>query len=410
MRNVTKLNRSISFLLCAAPLSVFASACGASDATTGEQSRDVQGGATLPESPESPASPGAAEGASGVTPRPEPRPIVPGVPVAGEREPEGRPRPVDSCEFGGFGWQAQPFALYPDEQACLGDQWVRYEAGLGLWVGLTACSSDEARVYLSASPEGPFYAAADSAGHGQDHCELVNADFTLTDEDDITSGGCTDCSTGPNLPLEGLPVYVRPFLGQPFEFVAEAPFWTYQASRLRCGVEFTCGAAPPPPGDGVTIDDCVGEAWSHVAPKQEGGVELVVLSVYETHSGHGPNYHPPGAASVRDSRANPHALVLSSYEPAHWTIDADAASGLTEVILNGYHKQTVSVSDRVKVVDRSGVGNYFSACGYAWPNNNGGCDTPGLVSGAEEFSGLSLSSFDGCYQATSFQVRDDARE
>ncbi|MCU0681786.1 MAG: hypothetical protein MUF34_05940 [Polyangiaceae bacterium] len=331
---------------------------------------------------------------------------MPGPPPVTERDPGGRPRVEDTCTFGGFGWQAQPFALYPDEQSCLGDQWVRYDEGLRLWVGLTTCSNDETRIYLATSPEGPFYAAADTAGHGQDHCELVNAAFTLTDEDDITSGGCSDCSTGPNLSLEGLPVYARSVLGEPFEFVASAPFWSHQVSRLRCGVELRCGAPPSGDGGGVTINDCAYGDAAYVAPKPSGGVDLVVLGVYETRSDHSGGYHPTGAGSVRDHRATPHVLVLSSYEPTHWTIETDEASGLFEVILNGYHEQTVSVSDRVKVTNQSGVENYLSACGIGWPNDDGGCDTPALVSGAEALTGLTLSSFNGCYRATSFEVRD----
>ncbi|HEU4405166.1 MAG TPA: hypothetical protein VFS43_07735, partial [Polyangiaceae bacterium] len=168
-------------LLCALPLAAYAAGCGVTDVPFGAQPSGL--GPVLPEG-------------------------------------DGSPSPLDTsdCRFGGFGWRAHRFALYPDGQDCSGQQWVRHDEGLGLWVGLTACEGGEARVYLAASPEGPFAAAADWAGHGQDHCELVNAAFTLTDEDDITSGGCADCSTGPNLPLEGLPAYARGYLGEPFAF------------------------------------------------------------------------------------------------------------------------------------------------------------------------------------------------
>ena len=76
-----------------------------------------------------------------------------------------------------------------------------------------------------------------------------------------------------------------------------------------------------------------------------------------------------------------------------------------EVIVNGYHGQTVSAPARVVVSDRIGLDNYFSACGYAWPSDDEGCDTPGLVAGAEAFTGLTLAAFNGCYRATDFEVR-----
>ncbi|HEU4404832.1 MAG TPA: hypothetical protein VFS43_06030 [Polyangiaceae bacterium] len=401
MTNASLLNKIVPFFLCATSFGALASGCGSSDAPARNEGSALQ--PTVAES-----EPGNGE--------------RPAVPTEAGREPGDRPRTGGSCEFGGFSWEAKPFALYPDEEACLGDQWVRFDAGLGLWVGLTTCSSDETRIYLAASPEGPFLAAADTAGHGQDHCELVNAGFTLGHEDDITSGGCTDCSTGPNLPLEGLPAYARAVLGEPFSFVEITPEWSHQVSRLRCGVQLGCAAPPPPPPppDGspveagpLRINDCGYAGASHVATAEPGQPELFVLSVYETRSDHGFGYHPTGEASVTDTRTTPHVLVLSSYEPTHWTINADAAGGLTQIILNGYHDQTVTAPPGVLVSEHSGFNDegpeYFSACGYAWPNNDGGCDTPGLVSGVESFSGLSLSAFAGCYVATNFEVRDGDR-
>ncbi len=394
MNNFAILRNVIS-LLGVAPLGVLVAACGAPGASPDEGGREAQPAAGV-------LGPNEREAGGGV------RPFVPPASGASGRAPGGRPRDGGSCEFGGFAWQARPFALYPDEQTCLGDQWVRHDESLGLWVGLTTCADDETRVYLAASPEGPFAAAADTAGHGQDQCELVNADFTLADEDDITSGGCSECSTGPNLPLEGLPAYARGYLGEPFAFVASTPEWSHQVSRLRCGVALGCGA-PPAGGGPVVVNDCAGEGSAYVAPRRPGGPELLVIGVYETRNDHSFDYHPTGEASVRDTRPEPHVLVLSSYEPTHWTIEADASSGLTEVILNGYHEQTVSAPGGVAVIDRSGLGNYFSACGYTWPSDDQGCDTPALVGGAEALSGRPLSSFNGCYRATSFEVRADAR-
>jgi hypothetical protein len=52
------------------------------------------------------------------------------------------------------------------------------------------------KLHLSATRDGSVLEIADDAGYGQDHCELVNPAFTIPDEDDIQSGGSTDCSLG----------------------------------------------------------------------------------------------------------------------------------------------------------------------------------------------------------------------
>ena len=125
----------------------------------------------------------------------------------------------------------------PDEQSCEGPGFVRWSSEQNLWVGVVSCGDGAVRIYLSESEQGPFLPALDTAGHGQDHCELLVPGFTLKNEDNIASGSCASCSTGPNLSIEGLPGYVRSQLGEPFVFVPETGAWSYQTSRLSCGCE-----------------------------------------------------------------------------------------------------------------------------------------------------------------------------
>jgi hypothetical protein len=103
-------------------------------------------------------------------------------------------------------------------------------------VGLVSCGGTELRVYLSAAESGPYLPALDVAGHGQDHCQLVDPTFTIPNEDDITSGGCATCATSTNLPLEGVPGWYRAFYGEPFTYVERTGEWSWQTSRLDCGV------------------------------------------------------------------------------------------------------------------------------------------------------------------------------
>jgi hypothetical protein len=136
-----------------------------------------------------------------------------------------------------------------DEQSCEGPQYLRFSPEQRLWVGVVDCGDGSVRLYLAESAEGPFLPALDGGGHGQDHCELIAPGFFLTHEDDINSGSCTNCSTGPNLPIEGVQGYARQALGELFEFVEQTPEWGYlQTSRLSCGCSVS-GESPVDPGD-----------------------------------------------------------------------------------------------------------------------------------------------------------------
>jgi hypothetical protein len=139
-------------------------------------------------------------------------------------------------------WLLRAFSFPPDALSCHGRQLVQYNPRYRLHVGLTFCDRpDEFRVYLSEAADGPFLPATDSGGHGQDQCELVNEHFTLPGSDDIKSGGCRSCDTSRNLPLEDVDTWTRSSLGDPFVF-KHTGSWSYQTSRLRCGVRFDdCG-------------------------------------------------------------------------------------------------------------------------------------------------------------------------
>ncbi len=143
------------------------------------------------------------------------------------------------------GWEAAPFARVPefvdpnnwsaDLMRCSGPTFRRFDARYGLWVGLVSCGAGY-RFYLSEEAGGPYLPAADGAGHGQDLCELLNPDFVLPNEDDITSGDCSGCSIGSNYSFVGGEVYGRSAFGEPFTR-AEAPAWgNYQSSVIACGV------------------------------------------------------------------------------------------------------------------------------------------------------------------------------
>jgi hypothetical protein len=140
---------------------------------------------------------------------------------------------------GGRGWMKQSFATY-SPASCTGARYVRRDDRYGAWVGAILCGgANSYKLYMSATLEEPFLEIADYAGHGRDHCELVNPAFTLPNEDDITSGGCTSCSVGELVDLIGVPVYARARFGEPFQRVT-SQFWADLTTTV-----YSCGVSIP---------------------------------------------------------------------------------------------------------------------------------------------------------------------
>jgi len=135
-------------------------------------------------------------------------------------------------------WKKYSFSFPQDVLSCKGEQLVRFSEKYKLYTGLTLCNeTDEFRLYISRDLDGEYLPATDTGGHGQDHCELVNPTFTLPNTDNINSGGCKSCATSRNLPLEHMDVWARSNIGKPFKQVRSGT-WSYQTSRLKCGVSF----------------------------------------------------------------------------------------------------------------------------------------------------------------------------
>jgi hypothetical protein len=136
--------------------------------------------------------------------------------------------------------------------------------------------------------------------------------------------------------------------------------------------------------------------------------DISVLGVYETRSDHSFDYHPQGAATVHvryngSKLMDPLILVLSAYEPTLWNIDAQAGTRISEIVLNGFNSQQVANSGSIPIVNKSGASS-ITACSYAWPGDNQGCNTQGLVQGAQALVGAPLTAFAGVYRATDFTV------
>jgi hypothetical protein len=185
-----------------------------------------------------PADPGAGDPADpGAGDPADPGAGDPGDPGAGDPADPGAGDPAaPGVCYGDLVPAAFDFPL--DGASCSGPTFVRYSAEQGLWVGVVSCGDGAVRLYLSDSDAGPFYPAADLAGAGADHCELLVQGFTLAIEDLIDSGNCPNCSMNAFTPISFAPAYARHVLGEPFFFVPETTEWNYYASPVNCG----CGA------------------------------------------------------------------------------------------------------------------------------------------------------------------------
>lgn len=137
-----------------------------------------------------------------------------------------------------------------------------------------------------------------------------------------------------------------------------------------------------------------------------GSQELHVISVYEARSDHSGGYHPTGLVEVKVERQEkPIILALSSYEPVHWNVTLSPGVKVEYIILNGYHQQSISGVDGVPVDKyiHKGIRSRPGHFAYKWQNT---LDyKPLLVQRLEQYTRTKLTSFQGCYRGTSFQLK-----
>jgi hypothetical protein len=132
------------------------------------------------------------------------------------------------------------------------------------------------------------------------------------------------------------------------------------------------------------------DVTSRVAPT-EGSPALRILGIYES-------YPVSGQATVDVQREERVVLVLSAYESTHWTVTAAPGAVIERVILHGCEPQTATVPAGVPVQD-DGVDGL--GCGA---NEYPSTDADDLIAAAEQSTGLCLTSFHGCYEASQMVV------
>jgi hypothetical protein len=138
--------------------------------------------------------------------------------------------------------------------------------------------------------------------------------------------------------------------------------------------------------------------------------EVQVVGVYQTRADHSGGHHPVGTGRVRVDRPGRQTLVLSSYEPTNWKIEVGPGVQLQAVYATGYHAQTVELPAGVDVpvtTTSYDTGGSFVSCGFRYPGDSGGCNTPGLLAWAAQQTGKPVTSFRGCYDGRTWRIGRD---
>jgi len=157
----------------------------------------------------------------------------------------------------------------------------------------------------------------------------------------------------------------------------------------------------PPRQTPIRIADPMEFAPRETGPLAVGGAEIHVFGAYETVAQRGFREHTRGDVTVRIHRTAPQILVLSAYEPARYRIETAPGAHLRAVIVNGYYAHKVSAPPGVRIIDLSGEGRYLAASGNPGTGSGLADGAAGLVASVEGYLGARVTSYHGCYRATS---------
>ncbi len=139
-----------------------------------------------------------------------------------------------------------------------------------------------------------------------------------------------------------------------------------------------------------------------------GNQELHLISVYEARWDHRGAYHPRGQIDIRVERTElPIVLALSSYEPVEWNLSKAPGVKIEKIILNGYYDQTIVGADGISVEEYSyeSTGHLLGATHYHWGEASAVANSQSLVAQLQSHTQIPLTSFQGCYRGTSFELK-----
>ena len=142
------------------------------------------------------------------------------------------------------------------------------------------------------------------------------------------------------------------------------------------------------------LDCSEGEVTGTVAPIA-ASPELHIISIYRTEDG--------ADATVTVERAQPTVLVLFGYDSVHWNVVTTPGANLERVIVTGFELQEATVPDGIPVENRSPYPNNLGNEGDdfdVYPDSN----SLAILLDAEEATGLCMTSYHQCYEASQFRI------
>jgi len=102
-----------------------------------------------------------------------------------------------------------------------------------LYVGAILCHPGRYKLFLSNEPDGFYWEILDSAGNGDDHCELIGGTYTTS----IAQVDATQSDPGG---------YRRSDIGEPFIFDSNLAEYYWRAAWYECGISIPADVVFPP--------------------------------------------------------------------------------------------------------------------------------------------------------------------
>ncbi|HBQ97073.1 MULTISPECIES: hypothetical protein [unclassified Roseofilum] len=190
--------------------------------------------------------------------------------------------------------------------------------------------------------------------------------------------------------------------------------WTWLKPRLQEQLSQTVTRTTFAPGYSCGIGG-TGDFSGYVAhevgdnaPHRWRDRELHLISIYEAHWDHSGGYHPTRQVDIQvERRDRPIILALSAYEPVQWHLRTAPGVKIEKIIINGYYDQAIVGAEGIPVEEYSyhQTGNMLGMIHYNWGEASATANSQSLVAQLQSQTQIPLTSFQGCYRGTSFELK-----
>lgn len=182
--------------------------------------------------------------------------------------------------------------------------------------------------------------------------------------------------------------------------------WTWLKPRLQAQLSQTVTPTAFSPGYSCGVGG-TGDFSGYVAAGVQDR-ELHLISIYEARWDHSGAYHPTGQVDIRvERRDQPITLALSAYEPVQWNLSTAPGVKIEKIIINGYYDQSVVGAEGIPVEEYSyyQTGNMLGMTHFNWGEASATANSQSLVAQLQNQTQIPLTSFQGCYRGTRFELK-----